>query len=211
MLSGEILMLLAVANDKGGVGKTTTSIHWVRWLSQRSQKVLLVDCDKQGSAREWGKSLGFNIREMPDSNDLLEFLPKLSQEWDWVVVDGPAGNSEVCKSILMCADLILIPCQPTGLDLRASNEMLRVVRSLQSLRQGLPKAYLFLSRASTNTTLYRESLEVLNNLGFPYLKQHISNRQAIARCAGEGTTVFDQRIKDSIKEFDSLFSEVTYG
>jgi hypothetical protein len=68
-----------------------------------------------------------------------------------------------------------------------------------------------LSRASTNTTLYRESLEVLNNLGFPYLKQHISNRQAIARCAGEGTTVFDQRIKDSIKEFDSLFSEVTYG
>jgi chromosome partitioning protein len=89
--------------------------------------------------------------------------------------------------------------------------MLRVVRSLQSLRQGLPKAYLFLSRANSNTILYRESVEILNDLGFPYLKQYISNKQAIARCAGEGTTVFDQGIKDSIKEFDSLFSEVTYG
>ncbi len=203
-------MIIAFVNQKGGTGKSTSAIHLVYWLMQRGS-VLLIDADAQNSSSAWAETLQMPFQIISDPEDIFDNLPSLNREYDTIVVDGPGGISEVSKSILSRCDIALVPCQPSGLDLRSSNKTLRFIRQAQELRQGLPKAFLYLNRATKGTILLRESRQVLAESEIPTLQTVIYQRQCLADAPGQNITAFQMSgamAASSASELDSLFTEV---
>lgn len=208
--------IIALANQKGGVSKSTSAIHLAYWLKKKGYKVLLVDADGQRSSSQWLKDAEFTIDSvvLSDADQLLDKLGDLAQKNDYVVIDGGANLAETTRAILLVCDLAIVPVQPTGVDLRSTNDTLKIVKQAQRVRGGEPPACLFLSRAVKGTVLKNEAIEYLKSLeskGINYLNSVIHQKQIIADTSGQNSVVFEisgRAAKDSAREFNQLFKEI---
>ena len=178
-------MLIALANPKGGVGKSTISVHLASLAHERGRRVALIDADAQESSSRWLEDLKapIPVHRLQTPDQVIEQADLIAREVDLVVADGPAGLSEVTRALLMVADLALLPCGSSALDLRALQDALRVVRQAQKIRRGAPRACIIPNKLQANTRLSRELLDAAAELKLPTLPG-LSLRQAYADSAG---------------------------
>ena len=105
-------MIYAFLSQKGGVGKTTLSVHLADALARRGSRVLLVDADPQQSAMKWSTFRAgenkFSVIAMAKPTLHKELAPIYADYTD-IVIDGPPRIHELTKSIILAADLVLIP------------------------------------------------------------------------------------------------------
>ena len=207
-------MIVAIINQKGGTGKTCTAVHLAYWLSQNKKRsVQLIDADAQASSSTWIKLLNVELREVAifDADELAEKVPKLAKETTYTVIDGAGSISELTRVILYYADLALVPCQPTALDLHSSGSVFRLIRQAKGFRMNTLKAAAFISRAIPRTRLKDEAREALSKVeDITLLKTVIHNRQAISDAFGQQSVVWQMgaEAKKAANEYASLFREV---
>jgi chromosome partitioning protein len=205
---------IALLNLKGGVGKSTTAVHFAIWLHNQGKSVAFIDADPQQTSSTWLKSLdiGFPVQALLDPEELFERVNSWIAVSNYVLIDGPGSLSEQTKTILDCSDLALIPCQPSGPDIQSSGKILQIIKHKQLTRQGKPKALLFLNRAMRGTVLLRDSEQALSkNPQFPLLKTVIHQRQLLADANIQHGTAFSlsgKAAKDTASEYEQLFGEV---
>lgn len=209
------MTVISLANQKGGSAKSTTSVHLAYWLTARRKKnVLLVDADAQRSSSQWVEGMEVQIphQVVQTPDDLLELVPLLAGDRDYLIVDAPASLSEATRAILLVSDLAVIPVQPTGVDLRSAADAMRLVKQAQSVRGGMPLAALFLSRAVKGTKLKEEAIALLQATpGAKLLDSVIHQKQAIADTSGQSATVWDlpgRPAAESASEYERLFKEI---
>jgi chromosome partitioning protein len=117
--------------------------------------------------------------------------------------------SEVTRALLLVADLALLPCGPSALDVRAVQDAIRVVRQAQKIREGPPRALLVPNKLQTNYRLSRELLETAEQLGIPSL-EGLKLRQAYADAVGQGSVVWRlPRTEDAADELAKLFDQIS--
>lgn len=206
--------ILGIVNQKGGCAKSTTSVHLAYWLQTKGYAVTVIDADAQRSSSIWLEGLmetNIPYQVIQSPKKLLDKISVVAADSTYCIVDGPAGLSEATKAILLRSDLAIIPCQPTGVDLRSAADAIKLVRKIQQVRDGLPQARVLLSRAVKGTRLKEEAISLLQRAGVPLFETVIHQRQVVADTFGQRATVFDlagQSAIEASQEFEQLGKEV---
>ncbi|WP_374587727.1 nucleotide-binding protein [Ideonella dechloratans] len=184
------MQVIAVANPKGGVGKSTLATNLAGALAQRGHSVALGDLDRQQSARQWldlrpAAARPIQSWRLDDAGDLAS-PPKGA---DRAVVDTPAGlHGKKLRAVLGQVDRILIPLQPSLFDIQAIHGFLQELSEV-----GVPGSVqigLVGMRVKDHTIAQDRLQEFLATLKAP-LVATLRDTQNYVHLAAHGLTLWD--------------------
>ena len=207
------MTIISFFNQKGGCGKSTSTVHFACWLRFLEYSVIVIDSDAQRSSSIWLNTLvePVDVVRITSADEMLNKISAISHEYDFTLIDCPAGISEITRTILLKTDAVIIPCQPSGIDLWSTTDTVQFINQIKSIRNGQPDSCIFLSKAIKGTNLKSKSLQQLYQLKTQVLESCVHQRQIIAEAFNESTTVWDisqESALESRREFHYLFSEI---
>lgn len=177
-------IIIAVGCAKGGVAKTTTAMQLAGLLTRWGRHAVVLDADNTGGATKWAMTA-------MDNSDSLEFpvspvnqvtlnreLIQRQYPDTWVIIDTPPSDTGVIQLAFNVADVIIIPTQPSMMDLRLAAETYRAVSSDSRT------AIVLVTRAKLNTRLTNETKEQLDGLEVTRFETVIRDREAVKGMAG---------------------------
>jgi chromosome partitioning protein len=207
-------MMIVLANTKGGVGKSTIAVHLAAWLHDQGFRTALLDADKQRSSSEWIAEVDTDIavRTADSPETCLAEAQGLIQSHDFVVGDGPGGLDDLSRTMLLLADLALLPISPSILDLRSVQQATGVLRFAQQINGGRPDGRLILNKMRTRDTISRELQSAAPDLGVGVAKTVIRDLQAYRDAAQQGTVVtrMGRKAQQAAVEIAQLFDELLH-
>ncbi|MFL9500169.1 ParA family partition ATPase [Rhodopseudomonas palustris] len=183
-------MIVALLNQKGGVGKTTLATHLAGELATASTRVTVIDADPQGSALDWSQRRAenglprlFGVIGLPRETLHVE-VPDIARGVDHVVIDGPPRVTALARSAILAADLVLIPVQPSPYDVWASAEIVALFGEAKLFKPHLRAAFV-VNRRIVGTIIGRDVRAALPE-GLPALAADIHQRVVFAESVATG-------------------------
>ncbi|MCA6107144.1 ParA family protein [Bradyrhizobium cenepequi] len=182
---------ITVTQRKGGVGKTTIAVCIAAELARRGHDVALVDSDPQRSASQWAEpgNLEFPVYEMAlEGTSVSAWAQEVRNIRASLVVIDTAPNAREMGASIALANLILVPCTPSGLDLDATAQTLAIIDAARERRRDAIKVILVPNRLDRRTLEGRQLVEELSEFG-EIVAPPISSRSAFVRSFTNGQSV----------------------
>lgn len=207
-------MIVALLNQKGGVGKTTLALHLAGEWARQGRQVTLIDADPQSSSLDWSQQRAreglprlFGVVGLA-RDTLHREAPELARHADHVIIDGPPRVASLMRSALLAADIVLVPVQPSPFDGWASAEMLALINEARIYRPELVARFV-LNRCGARTVIARETAETLADHNPPLLSARVGQRVVFADAAQSGRLVFELDVDSpASSEITALAAEI---
>ncbi len=197
-------MIITVASFKGGVGKSTTSIHLASYFSDEGKNnVLLLDGDANRSVSNWAErgNLPFKVADE-------RHAAKYSRDAEHIIIDTAARpNEEDLKTLAEGCDLLILPCVPDVLSLEA---MMLTVETLKKLNSDSYKVLLTIVPPKPNRD-GDEARKSLLKADLPLFDTPIRRFQAYKKAALLGVPVDkvnDSKSKIAWKDYQDVCKEI---
>jgi chromosome partitioning protein len=185
-------MIITVAQQKGGAGKTTLAAHLaMAWAVDR--RVAVIDIDPQASLATWFRRrqerLGDDVAAIEVSAlggwRVAAEVERQARDHDIILIDSAPHAETEARIAVRAASLVLVPVQPSPMDVWATRP------TLDLARQERVPALLVLNRVPARANLTDVMAAELAALGTPVAETQIGNRVALAAALAEGKGILE--------------------
>jgi chromosome partitioning protein len=186
-------LVITIAQQKGGAGKTTLAAQLAVAWARQGRRLALLDIDPQGSLAAWAElrkvrmgapDLGFEFAALAGWR-AGEWVERRERAADIVIIDGPPHAELETKIALRAAGLVVVPLQPSPLDLWSSATTFRLAR--EENRPVLAVLNRVPARSSLTDTVAAE----LRRDGIRLAAATLGSRVAFAQAMAQGRGVVE--------------------
>lgn len=246
---------ITIANQKGGVGKTTTAMTFAIGLAKKKFRVLAIDCDSQENfsftcgIKNPEKSV-FNVllqepieeciihtkqgidlipsdekllladSTFTQENDIFRLkvqLQKLSEKYDFVIIDTPPTLNTITKNCFIASDSIIIPMHTEIYSMQGLSKLLDIINEAQrqqrekNLNEVKIEGILltqFNGRTILNRALSKQIETISKTTGLKIFKTTIRNGIAIREAQNNQTNIFDYDSRSKVaRDYQDFINE----
>ena len=201
--------ILAVAQQKGGAGKTTIAVQLGVWWACQGRKVTMLDVDPQGSMNAWhslrreagieGSLFGAEVAGWKLSSE----IDRLKGENDLIIVDTPPHAETDARVAVRAAELILVPVQPSPMDWWATKPTIDMAIKEKT------RSLLVLNRLPARGKLADAIRAKITEAGLNLATSSLGNRSAFAVSMMEGKGVAETQPRGTAAaEIAALAAEI---
>jgi chromosome partitioning protein len=186
-----------VINSKGGSGKTTVTTNLASYFAAANVPAAIMDFDPQGSSLNWlrlrsqfsPKIHGANAA--PQKTGLRSVGMHVPQHVRQLVIDAPAGAAGLLlQELLNRANCIVVPVQPSSIDIHATANFVRDLLLHGRLRARNVRLAVVANRVRKASPVYQPLERFLASLGLPFLAR-LSDSEAYVEAAETGVGIFE--------------------
>lgn len=198
-------MILALAQTKGGVGKTTLAVNLAIERATRARRdVLLVDADDQATATDFaalrsetrGGAIGYTSIQLSGAGVRSQVLA-LQPKYDDIIIDVGGRDTAGLRAALTVAQVAVVPFQPRSFDVWTIDKVASLVSEARTINPGL-RAVAIINCADPQGADNAAAAEALDeNPEISFLPASIGRRKAFPNAAAAGLSVLELPHPDS--------------
>ncbi len=185
--------IITIAQQKGGAGKTTLAAHLALAWAASGRRVAVIDIDPQASLSTWFEHRRQRLKGAAPAIEVAAItgwrvtaeVERQARSHDVVLIDSPPHAATEARLAVRTASLVLVPVQPSPMDLWATKATLDLAKS-----ERVP-VMLVLNRVPPRANLTEAMLTAFLALNVPLAQAQIGNRVALAASLAEGKGILE--------------------